>query len=407
MSSRVTAWLESVSGNDWIWYAKTLAGNDTLATGAHQAGPYIPKLAAFKIFPSLVVRDSELNPRVVFPAAIDSHDVRKDVNIIWYNNGPLAGGSRNECRITSWGGASSPMLDPDSTGSICVMAFFQPIPGTDAEGCRIWIASDVEEEETIQDWIGAVEPGMPVLYDPAAEVSESPDPAPRDTPCTLTEGQLPPDWRLQFPDAAAIVGRAIENLPSVSAKPPDERLLKRRDCEFELYRSIEQLLVLPRVKEGFGTVDLFVGFALSVTNRRKSRSGASLELHAKHIFDEEDLSYAHDERSEGRKRPDFIFPSTDAYRDSTFPADRLRMLAVKTTCKDRWRQILNEANRIPAKHLLTLQQGVSKNQFEEMRASDVQLVVPKKLHTFYPKQIRSELLSLTDFIESTKAICSR
>ena len=68
-------------------------------------------------------------------------------------------------------------------------------------------------------------------------------------------------------------------------------------------------------------------------------------------------------------------PKAD-YQDPGFPATRLRMLAVKTTCKDRWRQVLNEAARIPAKHLLTLQEGVSENQFREMTESGVRLVVP-------------------------------
>ncbi len=39
------------------------------------------------------------------------------------------------------------------------------------------------------------------------------------------------------------------------------------------------------------------------------------------------------------------------------------MLATKARCKDRWCQILNEADRIERKHLLTLRQGVSESQF--------------------------------------------
>ena len=34
------------------------------------------------------------------------------------------------------------------------------------------------------------------------------------------------------------------------------------------------------------------------------------------------------------------------------------MLAVKTACRNRWHQILNEAGQITTKHLLTLQEGV-------------------------------------------------
>ena len=56
------------------------------------------------------------------------------------------------------------------------------------------------------------------------------------------------------------------------------------------------------------------------------------------------------------------------------------MLAAKTTCKDRWRQILNEAARIDVKHLLTVQEGVSSPQFREMKEEGVRLVVPKTLH---------------------------
>ena len=38
---------------------------------------------------------------------------------------------------------------------------------------------------------------------------------------------------------------------------------------------------------------------------------------------------------------------------------RSRMLAAKTTCHDRWRQLIDTAGPIPVKHLLTLQEGVS------------------------------------------------
>ncbi|EJA5030400.1 hypothetical protein MU985_004932 [Salmonella enterica] len=42
------------------------------------------------------------------------------------------------------------------------------------------------------------------------------------------------------------------------------------------------------------------------------------------------------------------------------------MLAYKSTCKDRWRQMLNEAVRIPDKHLLTLESSICENQTNEI-----------------------------------------
>jgi hypothetical protein len=79
------------------------------------------------------------------------------------------------------------------------------------------------------------------------------------------------------------------------------------------------------------------------------------------------------------------------------------MLGAKSTLKDRWRQVLAEAQRISEKHLLTLEPGISKNQTEQMKGERLQLVVPKTLHvTFQPEQ-RNELLNLSDFIDLIRA----
>ena len=114
--------------------------------------------------------------------------------------------------------------------------------------------------------------------------------------------------------------------------------------------------------------------------------------------------FSHGSTSENGKKPDFLFPSAAAYRDPSFPQTQLRMLASKTTVKDRWRQILNEADRIDRKHLLTLQEGVSEPQFAEMRAANVQLVVPAKLIGKYPKAIRAELMTLDSFIYEVRTL---
>ncbi len=83
------------------------------------------------------------------------------------------------------------------------------------------------------------------------------------------------------------------------------------------------------------------------------------------------------------------------------------MLAVKTTCKDRWRQILNEAERIPVKHLFTLQEGVSENQFIEMTEAGVRLVVPKALHKSYADPIRPHLQEFESFLGDVRLLKER
>jgi len=70
------------------------------------------------------------------------------------------------------------------------------------------------------------------------------------------------------------------------------------------------------------------------------------------------------------------------------------MLAAKTTCKDRWRQVLAEANKINNKHLFTLQPSITENQTDEMRQNGLQLVVPKDLKKTYKASQQSRLMTL-------------
>lgn len=80
------------------------------------------------------------------------------------------------------------------------------------------------------------------------------------------------------------------------------------------------------------------------------------------------------------------------------------MLAAKTTARDRWRQVVNEADRIPVKHLLTLQEGVSENQHAEMAAAKVQLVIPTSLIAAFPESIRPRLMTLDQFIYDVRTL---
>ena len=118
MWSDLTNWLDEFFAPGFVWYAKRLSGNDTLANGSHQAGPYIPKPFLFSVLPDLY-RPEVRNPEVCFDLHIDSHDDSRQVRAIWYNN-KSHGGTRNEARLTRFGGASSALLDPDSTGSLVV-----------------------------------------------------------------------------------------------------------------------------------------------------------------------------------------------------------------------------------------------------------------------------------------------
>lgn len=229
----------------------------------------------------------------------------------------------------------------------------------------------------------------------------------QDRPCWLEPDDIPRAWLEEYPTGEEIIRKAAELKPASEADV-DDRLIERRQCEFEVFQSLEEAVELPRILNGFTDLASFIQRANTILQRRKARAGLSLELHMRTIFQEEALRegqhFSYQASSEAGKRPDFLFPSEEAYRDAGFPSDRLRMLAVKTTCRDRWRQILNEADRIQTKHLLTLQEGVSPTQFREMRQAGVRLVVPRSLHRAYGKEYRGEILDVSTFIRELRTL---
>lgn len=398
----LTDWMDDFGRPGFVWYAKRLSGNDTLANGSHQAGPYIPKDFLFEIIPSLN-RPDVLNPDARFELYVDSHPDVRTIRAVWYNN-KLHGKTRNETRLTNFGGGQSILLDPDSTGALAVFAFAPEIGSNDAS-CHVWVCGgEGTEADLVEERLGPVEPKIPVIWRPGVAEPQADlfaqSPAAR-TSCWLGPAEMPPDWLVTFPTGRQIIEKTISLRPATGTSV-DVRLMRRRTCEFEIFRSIEEASWLPKIHGGFSSIDGFLGLANTILQSRKSRAGKSLEYHAGAIFEEEGLlpgtNFAHNPVIEGNKRPDFLFPNVEAYSNLAFPASRLRMLASKTTCKDRWRQIINEADRIQTKHLLTLQEGVSQAQFNEMTEAGVRLVVPAGLHDSYPENVRPHLMTLEEFI---------
>jgi hypothetical protein len=416
----LNAWIEQWAVSGTAWFVKRLSGNDTLANESHQAGPYIPREFLFEIFPQINTTTAK-NPRVEFDLYIDSHVDHKQVKLIYYNSHffrtpeeiAAKKRGRNEARITNLGGGESALLNPDSTGALTAFVFVLGQQGHAIE-CHVWVCDNQLEEELLESDIGPVDPGSYVVWHPGGGPTPvgvtaylTLVPPAKSVSCRLIASAIPAAWLTKFPTGEEIVKKAHELRPD-SSLAVDKRLLRRRDCEFEVFKSIEEAFYHPRITAGFTKLDEFLSLAQTILQSRKSRSGKSLEFHVRDIFKEERLNpgthFTHGPTTEGNKKPDFIFPSIAAYKDPKFPASNLRMLATKTTLKDRWRQILNEADRVPTKHLLTLQEGVSENQFNEMCAERVKLVVPAALHESYPKPIRPHLMTLESFIAEVRLL---
>ncbi|MTV41406.1 type II restriction endonuclease [Duganella radicis] len=215
----------------------------------------------------------------------------------------------------------------------------------------------------------------------------------------------------EFPKTSIFSEFARKSLdPSViSSNSPDMLLMACMEREESLFKIYERHIVKTRLAAGFGEdVEGFIGFSLSVQNRRKSRAGHAFEDHLNFLFKRYGLQFEQGRGkgmvTENNSKPDFIFPSFNAYRDASYPHDRLIMLGAKTTCKDRWRQVLSEAQRVQSKHLVTLEAAISRLQLEEMRANKLRLVVPSAIHATYPLDQRHHLMDMQGFIEEVQQL---
>lgn len=203
--------------------------------------------------------------------------------------------------------------------------------------------------------------------------------------------------------------KATEDVDPLAA--PDEALLAWMDVEERLFMTYERHIVGERLKQGFfhdgvADVDGFIKYSLQVQNRRKSRAGYALGHHVEALLDIHGITHKREATTEKRNGPDFLFPSETSYHDPAWPDARLLMLAVKTSCKDRWRQVLAEADRIASKHLLTLEPGISQTQTDEMRKERLKLVLPYPLHESYRPSQQSDLTSVAGFIDLARRLAS-
>lgn len=202
-----------------------------------------------------------------------------------------------------------------------------------------------------------------------------------------------------FPTTSEFSAYTRSTLSHINAvDDPDAALIAWMEREEILFRTLERYLIAERLTKGFADdVEDFIGYSLSVQNRRKRRVGLALENHLEVIFERNGIRYSRAAVTENKARPDFLFPGEPEYHDALFDSERLTMLGVKNTSKDRWRQVLAEADRIQRKHLLTLETAISSAQTDEMEAKNLQLVVPVKLQETYTLKQREWLCNIADF----------
>lgn len=369
-------------------FCKFLSANDTGATSSHQFGILISKSAVEMMFSRQELAQAGIPKRTVKIKWQD--DFETESCFTYYE-------SKNELRITRFG-REFPFLKPEQTGALFVFT-----KQTDADYSGYFLETDEEIEEFL-DTFGISPTETNSLIDVQKVSAETQE--------KLAIQEFINSLEVDFPasDVMSAAARAIEEKAydhtEYICSNPDEKIISWTNMEYTLFRALEYARYGEIITKGFQSVDEFVRVANVVLNRRKSRAGKSLEHHLAAIFDGNCIEYSSQPVTEGNKKPDFLFPSKEAYHDYGFSADYIVSLAAKTTCKDRWRQVLNEADRLrdKPKYLCTLQQGISGAQMDEMQAENVILVVPKPYIVTYPKDRRDRIWTLARFVQYVKMI---
>lgn len=367
---------------------KFLSPNDTGVTTTHQAGFYLPKPVyhLFSPHPPIQGINAEEEVEVVW------HDgTVTESRVKWYGKGETQN-PRREYRLTRFG-RNFPFRNPDVVGDLLVLV---PKDHWHFEAFVLDRDDDIEEiqaalgVEPFERW-GIYEEGVAHIED--------------ENQCLERHFNTFVSALTAFPTGQVFSAAAREFVKKcVKAKrgqPLDSAFLKWMEVEYALFQRAERQICQKEIARTFKDVDDFLKTARSIGNRRMSRGGRSLENHVDHVLTIAGIP--HDMRPALPGKPDIVIPSATAYEDDTYPAEKLCVVGVKMTCKDRWRQVLAEAKKVKKKHIFTMQPYISANQLTEMQESGITLIVPKRYQKEYPDHpIR--ILSVDEFVNDAKAL---
>lgn len=366
--------------------AKFISRNDVGETGGHQCGFYLP-INAWEIFTQQPPTKGINNKDIVTVVWQDGRITKSAVT--WYGQK-----TRREYRLTRFG-KDFPFLTPDNVGSLLVL-----IP-EDYENFHAYVLDFDDDIQAVQSALD-----LQILTTWGVYERGRLPPIETEDQCIDRHFRAFVERLSIFPKSNTLsqaTRAAVEDcIKQFQTNSLDYQLMTCIELEYHLFRMLERKVCQDQITRLFRDIDDFLQTAASIMNRRKSRAGYSLENHFEHLLAKAEIPF--DAQPDVDGQPDFLIPGAAAYKNSQYPENRIVALGVKTTCKDRWRQVLNEATRIKRKHILTLQPGISRNQLLEMKRANVCLIVPEKLHAEYPTDTGIELLTVEKFVAKTKKL---
>lgn len=207
----------------------------------------------------------------------------------------------------------------------------------------------------------------------------------------------------------AAFSREIAGLAADPTTDPDSVLVHWWRTSEEAFYLYERHVLQPILDEemtGNGGVDVdrFFELAARFKNSRFSRAGKTFENHLGALFDLSDIHWESPSHklSDGSK-PDFLMPSVRAYLDKSYPQRLLVFLGAKTSVKERWRQLADEAKRLQTKHLITLDRYLTTSTLHDMLLARVVPVMPAAIQYEHYAGRYPEVLTVEEFMRVVRS----
>ena len=364
---------------------KWVTANDAGVTGSHQAGFHLAK-ESWPLFFERAGRDGE-NVKADLRIDWTGHEPTDSV-VTWYGRG-----TRSEYRLTRFG-RGFPFRGEAVVGALLVL-----VPDGDLGGRFTgWV---LDADDDIEAFLGTtgLTPG---------DVQGLVEWAPQGDDCVRSRTEELVTRLAGWPTTKEMSAHArhiAELCLDVRATDGDRALATWIETEFQLFRSFEDADYerLGLAEGGLRSVDQLIELALPFVNRRKARAGASLEHHFGALLEGAGLPFSEQVRTEGSNTMDFVIPSRDAYFDPDVDPSRVVAVGAKTSARERWRQILDEADGAEHKYLLTLQ-PVSMAALEQMSLRGLRVIVPSPLQRQFDRSARRMLLSVDAFVDEALEI---
>lgn len=148
----------------------------------------------------------------------------------------------------------------------------------------------------------------------------------------------------------------------------------------------------------FGTINFsdVDKFLMSIFQSRKSRAGKAFEFIIRELFIRADVPFSEQITIDGAK-PDFVMPSAEYFEER--PLDCM-LFTAKRTLRERWRQVVTEANKSYSYFLATLDDKVTESQLKQAATHKLYIVVPAQIKENNPVYSSSyNVLSFEQFFE--------